>query len=165
MPLVELSVHWIILLDIVAWAVFHMGISFLTLSMPEKWFASDGWLYRIKKWEREGRLWQDFFRVKSWKGLIPDGSSVMGAGYNKKELPGRDTTSLIQFITESRRAELTHWLSILPAGFFFIWNPLWASYIMVIYALLFNLPIIIAQRYNRGRLEKLVVYRNKKAAR
>ncbi|GAQ18332.1 glycosyl-4,4'-diaponeurosporenoate acyltransferase precursor [Oceanobacillus picturae] len=156
MPFVELPVVWIVIIDIIAWAVIHMAISYLTLSMPDHWFEHDRLVCKIRPWEKGGRLWQRYFRVKSWKGLIPDGTVIMGAGYNKKQLHGRDTKSLINFIKESRRAELTHWLSILPAGFFFIWNPVWAGIIMILYAFSLNIPIIIAQRYNRGRLEPLV---------
>ncbi|WP_042224763.1 glycosyl-4,4'-diaponeurosporenoate acyltransferase CrtO family protein [Oceanobacillus manasiensis] len=156
MPIVELPIAWIVILDIIGWAVIHMAISFLTLSMPEHWFERDRLVYKIRPWEKAGLVWQQYFRVKNWKAFIPDGTVIMGAGYNKKQLHGHDTKSLINFITESRRAELTHWLSIPPAVFFFIWNPIWAGFIMILYAFSLNLPIIIAQRYNRGRLEQLV---------
>jgi glycosyl-4,4'-diaponeurosporenoate acyltransferase len=38
---------------------------------------------------------------------------------------------------------------------FFIWNPLWAGWVMVVYATLVNFPCIISQRYNRARLAEL----------
>lgn len=57
---------------------------------------------------------------------------------------------------ETQRAEWTHWVSMLPAPLFFIWNPVWAGWLMILYALIANLPFIIIQRYNRPRLLKLI---------
>ncbi|MGE7878432.1 hypothetical protein [Peribacillus muralis] len=76
--------------------------------------------------------------MKIWKDYIPDGSKINKRGIEKKELQGTDTSSLTTFILESKRAKLAHWLSILPAGFFFLWNPVWAGWIMVVYAILFS---------------------------
>jgi glycosyl-4,4'-diaponeurosporenoate acyltransferase len=39
---------------------------------------------------------------------------------------------------------------------FFTWNPPWACWVMVGYAIFANAPCIIAQRYNRLILTKLV---------
>lgn len=152
MQLIEFSPIVTILLDILAWGFFHMTISLTTLKMPERWFEQDLALYRSWSFEKEGKLWNTLFRVKRWKHLIPDGTIVLRSGFNKKTLQGRDPLLVAKFLRESRRAELNHWLSILPSVLFFLWNPLWAGYIMVAYALLFNVPIIIAQRYNRPRL-------------
>ena len=66
-----------------------------------------------------------------------------------------DEESIKRFILETRRAELTHWLSIVPAPLFFIWNPPWAGWLMVGYAVVVNAPFILIQRYNRPRLEKI----------
>lgn len=57
---------------------------------------------------------------------------------------------------ETQRAELTHWFLIPPAFLFFLWNPAWAGWVMVIYALVVNLPFIMIQRYNRPRLERVL---------
>jgi len=57
---------------------------------------------------------------------------------------------------ETRRAELTHWLLMVPAPFFFLWNPAWAGWVMIVYALLANCPFIMIQRYNRPRLERVL---------
>ncbi|MDG0792194.1 hypothetical protein OMP38_15960 [Cohnella ginsengisoli] len=69
------------------------------------------------------------------------------------------------FAAETKRAELTHWLSILPAPLFFLWNPVWVGWIMVLYAAAFNLPIIVVQRYNRGRIDAIVSASNKTGTR
>ncbi|WP_373921346.1 hypothetical protein [Peribacillus muralis] len=47
---------------------------------------------------------------------------IIKRSFEKKGLQGTDTSSFTTFILESKRAKLTHWLSILPAGFFFLWS-------------------------------------------
>lgn len=162
MPLIELPLFWVILLDALAWGVFHISISLYTVRIPTRWFIRHERLFRTFRFERNGDLWQQLFHVKKWKQLIPDGTMFIRHGYNKKSLHGNDITSLDEFIVESRRAEWTHWISIVPAALFFLWNPLWAGWINVAYAILFNGPIIIAQRYNRPRLERLVTRKQNK---
>jgi hypothetical protein len=47
--------------------------------------------------------------------------------------------------------------AIASAPVFFLWNPWWGDLIIVLYALVANLPCILVQRYNRFRLQKLRV--------
>lgn len=155
-PVFTLSPFMLIIINILAWGFIHICISLLLASLPLRLFIVDSPLYRTRKWENNGELWQRLFKVKQWKHKIPDGTHIISKGYEKQHLQGVSLSELEIFLYESRRAELTHWLSIPPACLFFIWNPLWAGWIMIAYALLFNLPIIIVQRYNRPRLQRLI---------
>jgi glycosyl-4,4'-diaponeurosporenoate acyltransferase len=150
--MVSLPAHWIIAIDICAWAFFQLAISAICLKLPLSWFLKDRFWFQIFSWERSGELWQRLFRVKAWKGYLIDGTIFLKKGYSKKELHGTGRRDLIIFAAETKRAELTHWLSILPAPLFFLWNPAGAGWVMILYALGFNLPIIVVQRYNRGRM-------------
>jgi glycosyl-4,4'-diaponeurosporenoate acyltransferase len=150
--MVSLPAHWIIAIDICAWAFFQLAISAICLKLPLSWFLKDRFWFQIFSWERSGELWQRLFRVKTWKGYLIDGTIFLKKGYSKKELHGTGRRDLIIFAAETKRAELTHWLSILPAPLFFLWNPAGAGWVMILYALGFNLPIIVVQRYNRGRM-------------
>jgi len=94
--------------------------------------------------------------LKKWKKYLIDGSSIVKKSYNKSHLHGSRQQDLISFAAETKRAELTHWLLMLPAPLFFLWNPTWAGWIIIAYALFANLPFIITQRYNRGRIESIV---------
>ncbi|WP_367619250.1 hypothetical protein [Planococcus shenhongbingii] len=38
-------------------------------------------------------------------------------------MPGKRRDDLKVFAAETKRAELTHWLSIIPAPLLFLWNP------------------------------------------
>lgn len=153
--LIDLPMLWIILLDIAAWFFFHMSISFLCMKIPDEWYAKPHSLFQSFAWEKQGAIWQHLFRIKNWKKYLPDGSSIVKSAYNKTHLHGKDNHTLAKFIIETKRAELTHWLLIPPAFVFFIWNPLWAGIVMLLYAGVANLPFIIIQRYNRPRLERM----------
>jgi glycosyl-4,4'-diaponeurosporenoate acyltransferase len=154
--LIELSSVFTLVLDFAAWFVFHMAAALITLNMPDRWFDSDHWLYQTRNWERQGQIWHQLFRVRYWKERLPDGAQMIGRGYAKKRLRATHDEELARFVQESRRAELTHYLAMLPAPLFFLWNPAWAGWFMIGYALVANAPCIIAQRYNRPRFKKLL---------
>ncbi|AQQ51807.1 glycosyl-4,4'-diaponeurosporenoate acyltransferase CrtO family protein [Planococcus lenghuensis] len=155
MPIIEFSFIWILTIDIAAWTLLHLGISTALLSLPADRFTYDTAVTRIHHWEQEGEIWQQIFGIKHWKDRLPDGSSIFRKGFQKKRLSASSEMYLNQFIVESRRAEWTHWLLIPPSLIFFLWNPIWAGWIMVIYALAVNIPFILIQRYNRPRLQRL----------
>ncbi|RNF40394.1 glycosyl-4,4'-diaponeurosporenoate acyltransferase [Planococcus salinus] len=152
MPIVSLPVIWVVVFDIVAWSFFHLAISYICFKLPLAYFRKDSFWFQIFSWEQSGRLWQRLFKVKKWKGSLIDGTVLFNTGYTKKKLHGSKTEELKIFAAETKRAELTHWLSILPAPLFFLWNPFWVGWLMVFYALASNLPFIVVQRYNRGRI-------------
>lgn len=154
--LIELPAFWIILFDFIAWFFFHMTISLLCMRIPDDWFERAHKGFKPFLFENNGEVWNSHFRIRRWKKLLPDGSSVVKSAYNKTNLKGSDLDSLRKFIIETKRAELTHWLLILPSILFFIWNPPWAGFWMVVYAMIANVPFILAQRYNRPRLERLL---------
>ncbi len=155
MQVIHLSGIWTLAVDFAAWLAINLTVSAMTLKMPDHWFDRDSWLYRTRKWENGGQIWQSIFRVRSWKERLPDGSELIGRGYAKKRLRSTKVQVLEKFIRESRRAELTHVLAAAPAILFFLWNPPLAGWIIIVFALAINAPCIIAQRYNRPRLMKI----------
>ncbi len=107
--------------------------------------------------EKEGRIYDRVFRVSRWKRLLPDGGMVCRKhGFKKKHLVNFTEKTLNRFLVESARGELTHWLAILPFWIFGFIAPPQVIWYMLIYALLVNLPCIIAQRYNRPRVQRLL---------
>ncbi len=161
MPLIQLPSIGIVILDIAAWYFFHLFISWIARLLPDDFFERHAEWFQTKRWEQDGFLWQRLFRVRSWKNKLPDGTQIIKKGFDKRHLLSVDHQGLSKFIIETQRAELTHWLLIPPALLFFIWNPLWAGWMMIVYALLVNVPFILIQRFNRPRLERL----RKKASR
>ena len=156
MPLVSFSILWTVMIDVLSWAFFHIIISVVCFLIPFHYFQRSSFLFKIRVWENSGQFWQDVVAVKRWKGSIPDGSRIFKFGYEKKTLHGMNHENLQRFAIETKRAELTHWLCILPAPLFFLWNPIWAGWVMILYAFMFNLPFIIVQRYNRARIETIL---------
>ena len=156
MPLFQLSHFWIIFLDIFVWLVLHLGVSYLCTKIPISFFKKDFRWFHIRGWEKGGRFYQNPLLIKKWRGVIPDGGGLFKGGFPKKTLECSDTGYLKTFLYETKRAELTHWLVMIPAPIFFLWNIWWAGIIMIGYALIANLPCIMLQRFNRARLYRIL---------
>ncbi len=153
--LIHLPLIWLIIINALAWYCIHMGVSSFFRKVPDKYYAKKKKWYRPFSWEDEGRIWQEVFRVKEWKDLVPEASSFVEAAYSKKSLKNTKPETIKKFIIETKRGEDVHWASMLPAPLFFLFNPPWAGGLIIVYALLSNVPFIIIQRYNRPRLERL----------
>ena len=153
--LIEVPIPMLLIINIVLWFLCHMFISLFAIKIPDEWFIKNKSLFKTMKWEKDGQVWDDIFYVRKWKDKLPDASQFMKKAYNKKSMLDTSLESFEKFIIETRRAELTHWISMLPAPLFFMRNPFWAGLIMIIYALVANSPFILAQRYNRPRLERI----------
>ena len=55
-----------------------------------------------------------------------------------------------------------HWAIPLVTPLFALWNPAWLVGAMVAYAVVANAPCLIVQRYNRGRLLRVLTRRNER---
>ena len=152
---IELSIAWVVALNVAGWPVIQLGLAWLFTQMPERWFEPGGTRSSV----RGGRFYERIFRVKSWKDRLPDAARWFGGGFAKGSLAGLDPAYLRRFIRETWRGELCHWSAIGCAPVFFVWNPWWADMVMVGYAVMANLPCILVQRYNRLRLRRLLARR------
>lgn len=150
---IELSPWALVFVNVFAWALFHIGLAALATALPLRRFPVDGWLCRGRRWERGGHIYQTLFAVRRWKGLLPEGANILGAGFKKGRLESRDPAYLREYHHETCRSETCHWWVWLCGWVFFIWNPAWAGWVMVVYATAANVPCIISQRYNRARLK------------
>lgn len=156
MRIIHLATFWTVALDIFSWLLIHMAVVLFMIRLPRERFNPQGRLFRVRSWEERGRIYERVFRIKRWKPVLPDGAKLMkGRGFPKKELASRDRGYLETFFVETCRAELTHWIIIFCAPFFFLWNKPVVGWIMILYALAENVPLIMAQRYNRSRLAVL----------
>jgi glycosyl-4,4'-diaponeurosporenoate acyltransferase len=144
-----------IFLDIAVWMIIHMGVSYLMTHIPLGSFDTGFWLYKQREWEKDGKIYVRIFRLKKWKKRLPDGAALFKKGFQKKHLKGFDDAYIDDFIRETCRAELAHWTMVLLSPVFFIWNIWWVGIVMIVYAILVNLPCIIIQRYNRIRLKRV----------
>ena len=154
--LIELPVLWIIIIDFVLWFIIHMSIAYLATILPDKYINVDSNWFQEKSWENGGLFYEEYFQIKKWKELLPDGSALFKKGFRKKRMTSVNEEYLNKFILEVSRAEMAHWIVILFSPVFFIWNYWWAGLFMIVYAFIANLPCILAQRYNRIRFRRIL---------
>ncbi len=140
--------------NLLGWPVIHLFVASAALRLPPELFARDSWLTIPRSWEHDGQFYRDWFAIRKWKPLLPDGAPWLG-GFGKKQLRARDSAYISQFVVETRRAEVAHWGMLACLPIFFLWNPPWACWLMSAYAVAANLPCILAQRYNRFAFERL----------
>ncbi len=153
--MIQLWGPWAVVLDFGVWLVIHVCASTLVAKIPVVSFNPDSWLYRTRRWELGGRIYQKAFRIKSWKHRLPDGAAVSKSGFRKKRLQNADPGYLRTFTLETCRAELTHWLILISAPLFFFWNDWRIGVVMILYGVAANLPCILSQRFNRIRLRNM----------
>jgi glycosyl-4,4'-diaponeurosporenoate acyltransferase len=152
-----LSKGWELVLCFAIWIVISLSASYICLYLPDKVFNSRAFFFRPHPFEKEGQIYEKVFKVKRWKHLLPDGGGLWKKrGYKKRNLADLSEENLERFLLETCRAELTHWLAILPFWVFGLFLPASFLWFMLLYALLANLPCIIAQRYNRPRFLRLL---------
>lgn len=154
MQIIALPRFWMIASFIAGWFIIQMGAALLANRIPSRLLQDSG-LFRVFKFESDS-LYRRVFRVHKWKHLLPDGAAASKNGFRKKHMVGSDPEYIRKFILESKRAELIHWIAIFPFWVFGLWSPPIVIPIMLLYALAANMPCIIAQRYNRPRLRRLL---------
>ena len=146
-------IYLVALVNTAAWFVFHMFGVWFANRLPVNLFHYSCWPYRTGRWELGGTFYQLLFRVRRWKKHLPDGAAMFKGGFPKKHLqPGQDKGYYVEFMKETCRAEFTHWVVMLTAPLFFLWNEWFIAVFMIPYAVATNVPCIIAQRYNRPRI-------------
>lgn len=157
MRVIFLSDPSTIIMCFIVWLVFQVAAVLICLNIPDRYFLHDSFLFRTYRFEKEGKIYDRVFRVKRWKHLLPDGGMIWKKrGFRKKTLESFSKENLHRFLLESARGELIHWLAILSFWIFGFFTPPEVIWYMLVYALLVNLPCIIAQRYNRPRVQKLL---------
>ena len=134
--------------NILGWPLIHLSVGSVAVRLPRRCFERDNWITAPRAWEGSGRIYRDRLAIRRWKSKLPDGAPWLG-GAPKKKMLGRDKSSIAEFVLETRRAEVAHWAMLALTPIFFLWNPPWASCVMLAYAVGANLPCILAQRYNR----------------
>lgn len=156
MRIIHLSTIRTVIVDIIVWFILHMSIAWGVTMIPVSFFDENKRLFRIRKWERSGMVYEQWFGIEQWKRFIPDGASWFRNGFAKKGLRKNDTAYLHRFVKETCRGEFTHWAVITVSPIFFLFNPWYVGIFMIFYALGANGPCIIIQRYNRPRIQKIL---------
>jgi glycosyl-4,4'-diaponeurosporenoate acyltransferase len=153
----------LVLLNSAVWAGWSVTVGWAAQRIPPERLEHDGWLTRLRSWERGGRAYERV-GVKRWKDRLPEAGTVFAGGLSKRHLPGRESDDLRRFAAETRRAELVHWgiAALTPA--FALWTPQPLLTAMVAYGVLANVPCVVVQRYNRGRVGRVLERRQVRSA-
>ncbi len=155
MRVVHLPLGWTVFLDVVVWAAWSTLVGLSAHLLPVRVFARDGWWLRLRPAEHDGRLYRRL-RINRWKDRLPEAGALFAGGFSKRSVSMRDPAYFERFVVETRRAEATHWWVMGAGPFFLLWNPPALGVVMVLYALVANVPCLLVQRYNRGRLLRLL---------
>ena len=154
--LIELSIAWVISLNIIAWLVIQFGLAWSFTQLAAERFDPHNFFARTKNWERDGRFYERVVGIKRWKDRLPDASRMFRGGFAKANLQTASPEFLGRFLRETWRGELVHWLALLAIPIFCIWNPWWGVAVNAAVALAVNLPCILALRYNRARFLRVI---------
>ena len=149
-----------IVVDVVAWGLFHAATGYAAYRLDDERLGRDGWLLRPRGFESAGRWYRRRLRIHRWKDRLPEAGDLFRGGVSKRHLPSYDVAGLELFVRETRRAELAHWWAMGCGPVFVLWNPPLAAGLLVGYGVVVNLPFILIQRYNRFRTEPLVERRS-----
>lgn len=147
---IELPVPWIVALNALLWPLIQVGLAWIFLRLPVEWYphapsSGNAWFY------------ERFLFIKLWKDRLPDGAAWLGAGFTKRRLETKEPAYLERFIAETWRGEICHWCAFAFIPLFALWNPPWAMGVILAYVIAANLPCILALRYNRIRIARLLV--------
>jgi glycosyl-4,4'-diaponeurosporenoate acyltransferase len=148
-----------IVVDVVAWGLFHSATGYAAHRLDDDRLSRDGWLLRPRRFETPGR-YRRWLRINRWKDKVPEAGDLFRGGVSKRRLPAYDRDGLQLFVRETRRAELAHWWAMACGPLFVLWNPPLAAGLLVGYGVAVNLPFILIQRYNRIRTQALVQRRS-----
>ena len=145
-----------IVVDVIAWGVFHAGTGYAAHRLNDDRLSQDGWLLRQRRFETAGQWYRRRLRVHRWKDKVPEAGGLFRGGVSKRQIPSHDVAGLELFVRETRRAELAHWWAMFCGPVFVLWNPPLAATLLVGYGVAINLPFIAIQRYNRFRTQSLM---------
>ena len=156
MPLIELPIVLTIILDSILWLVIHLAGAKIASLIPNAFFEKPI-TKEIKPKKFQMFVLERIFFVKRFKKFLPDGGAFFKGGFEKKHLKETNISYYKDFLRETRRAEWTHYLQMIPAPIFFLFNPLWVGFFMIGYAVVANMPCILTQKYNQIRFTNLII--------
>lgn len=139
------------------WAFVFFSSAYIVHFLPEKFYNYKNFLFKKTKIEKDGKLYKNIFFIDKWKDKIPEAGKFLGLHpFSKRHFVSKKKEYVERFILETCRGELSHLLPFIFYPISLIWNPMIANIIMFLFVLIFNLPFILVQRYNRIRLTKLL---------
>jgi glycosyl-4,4'-diaponeurosporenoate acyltransferase len=152
----EFSTIELFFIDLIYWLFVQGLVGFISAHLPPRLIDPRRRIYQTRRWEKDGSIYQRWFRIKNWKPIVWDAGRVFQKDFRKDHVDAADPQHLDRWIVETCRAEWCHrvtFVFILPL---FSFNPPGMMYFWVLYDSLLNLVPIVVQRYNRPRLVRLM---------
>ncbi len=139
------------------WYLIFTGIiGFLAGRLvPKSWFQAVAFPYKPFSWEQGGKIYEKL-NIRHWQNKVPDMSKLLPGWMPAKSLVGDYKTRLPRMLQETCVAEMTHVL-LCVSGLYCLklWPGAGGVLVYFLYVVIFNLPYILIQRYNRPRLIRL----------
>lgn len=152
---IEIPNLWIILINAIGIPIAHLIIAWLFTILPATIFTKEPNQHSFLNIEKSGLLYNKIVHIRKWKNLLPDAAPWF-KGFSKATLLSHDLPYLKTFVTETRRGEASHWFQLLIISAFTLWTPMPTATILIIYAIISNLPCILNLRYTRMRLLNVI---------
>lgn len=111
--------------------------------------------YKLYAAEKEGTIYKKI-GIHHWQNKVPDMSKIFTKLMPPKRMVDTSKESLLRMIQETCVAELTHILLCITGLYCIkLWPGAGGITLALLNIVLFNLPFILIQRYNRPRLVQL----------
>lgn len=148
-------------LSVATWVAVSFSVGWWATRWPDARLDVEGPITRLRGWEAGGAWWQRRLRVQQWKDRLPEAGSFFG-GAAKRHLPSRSDQGLEAFRRETVRAERVHWLILASTPVHLLWCRPTVFLGMAAYGVALNVPFIVVQRANRGRLDRILSRRRRR---
>jgi len=127
-------------------------VTLISTKLPDRYYNYRNWIYKERKWEKNGEFYQQMFKVKRWKKHMPEIADFINSVFSKKSIKEFDNAYIEKYLLESCRAEFAHWCIIFSSVMFLFYAGTAAFIYMFLISVLIDVPFIIIQRYNRPRI-------------
>lgn len=149
-------------LCVVGWVAWSLLIGFVGHLLPLKLLETETWLTRPRPWGETRHWYEQVLRIKSWKDWLPEAGDFFPGGFAKSSVGGGNCELMSRFLAETRRAEYVH-IAIWPFWLVTtLWTPSWGVLVNLVVGTALNLPCLWVQRYNRLRLQHLLLLKEQR---
>lgn len=142
-----------IIINIFLILLWHMLCFIACITCNSSVYSLDKKMFQPKKWEDNGKWYDDKLYIKKWKDRLPQ--HIGKNGFSKQHFTNLSKEYIDTFIMETCRAEWEHSISCFYIVITFIISPFKIALIFSLFTIAANIPFLIIQRYNRFRLLKI----------
>jgi len=154
--IVQPSDGWAVLISSITWATVSVAVGWAATRWSPDRLSRTGPVTTLRRWERNGQFWQRTLRVRAWKDRVPEAGGLFRQGGSMRHVGSLTREGIEGFRRDTIRAERVHWSILASTPIHLVWCRPAIAAGMVAFGVLFNAPFIVVQRYNRGRLDRML---------